>query len=328
MINTTDNKESKEPSRISSVRNYILPNTFNLGPYGKDDGQVYKKIIKLNGANENADAHLPSNQILNNSIILEPVNIRIDQEKSDTENAIAMIKEAIRNLQPFNESIKKEEGNGENSESRLFVIGGDHTIAMGTGAAISHALNLDEVGMIWVDAHGDFNTPQTSDSKSLTGYPCAVNMGLGDEAFTSLYGSFIKKCVQIGIRDVDLLEAENLKEKGVTTYSNLDIEDLGLPTIISKSLEYLKDCKYIWLSLDIDALDTIYVNNGKTDVPVVGGLTPREMLYITDKVAKSGKLKITELVQINNTKENFELIALGSRIIELALGLGGFRINR
>jgi arginase len=309
-------------------KKYILPNPFNLGPYGNDDGQAYKKIIHLNGANPNADNFFPSNQLLDNCVVLESIKIpklnHFEYEGSNIESKELEI--ASQMIQEVKKSLSKEIENGEFEQ--LFVIGGDHTVAMGTGAYLSEIIDMSKVGLVWIDAHGDFNTPQTSSSKSLTGYPCAVNLGLGSDVLLQHFKSnFIQKCVQIGVRDIDELESKNLKQKEVKTYSNLDVEDLGMKTIMDQTLDYLKDCEYLWLSLDIDALDSTYIW-GKTDVPVVGGLTPREMLYITSRCYQNKNLKVTELVQINNVEDNFTTLALANRLIELSFGLGGFRNNQ
>lgn len=300
---------------------YILPIPFNLSPYGQDSGEAYKSITNLNGANPNAESHFPSNQILENCTILPPVEYTsIPQGLEDVQLHPPYALEMQRNsIEPISIVDK---------DSQLLVIGGDHTVSIGTGAGLSKILDLSEVGLIWVDAHGDFNTPLTSSSKSLTGYPCAINMGLGEDQYLEAYnGNFIKNCVQIGIRDIDELESKNLQSKNVQTFSNIDIEEFGLRRVVDMALEYLDDCKYIWLSIDIDSLDPIYCDNGRTDVPVVGGLTPRELMYITSTVQATNKLKITEIVQINSVPNNTNLIYLANRLIELAFGLGKFRTN-
>jgi arginase len=300
---------------------YILPNPFNLSPYGQDSGQAYKSIINLNGANPNAENHFPSNQILDNCVVLDQVKFSsIPKGLYDVSlhppYAIEMQQNSIKPISILDE------------ESQLLVIGGDHTISIGTGAGLAQIMDLSEVGLIWVDAHGDFNTPSTSASKSLTGYPCAINMGLGEDIYLNAYnGNFIKRCVQIGIRDIDLLESQNLQSKNVQTFSNLDIEEFGLKSVLEMALDYLCDCKYLWLSLDIDSLDSIYCDNGRTDVPVMGGLTPRELMYITSVVEATDRLKITEIVQINSVPNNTNLVYLANRLIELVFGLGRFRTN-
>ena len=302
---------------------YILPNPFSLSTYGHDDGQVYKDIISLNGANSNAAAFFPSNQITKHCTILDPVTFDISKViMADPETHIS----AGISMQESALDILTRGIQDKNFE--LFVIGGDHTISIGTGAYLATQLDMSKVGLIWVDAHGDFNTSSTSSSKSLTGYPCAINCGLGDEYFTQPFNNnFITKCVQVGIRDIDQLEHDNMVSKNIITYCNTDIEHLGLRAILDKTLEHFQDMDHIWLSIDIDSLDPIYCDQGRTDVPVCGGLTPRELQYITTYIKNSGKLKITELVQINNTPNNFNLVALGNRIVEIAMGLGSFRTN-
>jgi arginase len=304
---------------------FILPNPFNCSTYGMDDGLAYLDIINSKGANSNASEHFPSNQITQNIIVLDPVTVDLTKfQQEDSSNHIdAAVDMQQSVVDILNSNIKDFES------SQILVIGGDHTISIGTGAYLSAKLDMSTVGLIWIDAHGDFNTPQTSSSQSLTGYPCAVNNGLGDERLLTSYKSnFITKTVQIGIRDIDELEAANLQLKEVLTFSNLEVEEQGLNTILDQALFHLSDCEYIWLSIDIDSLDPIYCDQGRTDVPVTGGLTPRELMYITDKVFNSGKLKVTEIVQINNTPNNSNLVYLANRLIELAFGLGSFRINK
>jgi arginase len=303
---------------------YILPNPFSLSTYGHDDGQVYKDIISLNGANENAAAFFPSNQITKNCTILEPVTFDISQViMSDPETHISA------GLSMQKNAIEVLEKGITASDFELFVIGGDHTISIGTGAYLAKHIDMSKVGLIWVDAHGDFNTSATSSSKSLTGYPCAINCGLGDDYFLKPFGNnFVSKVVQIGIRDIDELEHANMISKNVKSYSNVDVEHIGLKTILEDTIEYFQDCDFIWLSIDIDSLDPLYCDQGRTDVPVNGGLTPRELQYITSIIKNSGKLKITELVQINNVTNNFNLVALGNRLVEIAMGLGSFRVNK
>lgn len=303
---------------------YILPNPFNLSTYGQDNGQAYNRIININGANENASHYFPSNQLTQNCTILPPITwTTSSQSMSNPSNHIivaqSMQNNVIENLNNTNFDIKKDE---------LVVIGGDHTISIGTGAFLSGIVDMSEVGLIWIDAHGDFNTPETSESKSLTGYPCAINNGLGLKEFLKPFNNnFIQKIVQIGIRDIDILETNNLKHQNIKTFSNLDIEDLGMANILTQTLKELESCKYIWLSMDIDSLDPIYCDEGRTDVPVTGGLTPREFQYIARKIHQSGKLRISEIVQINNSDNNSNLVYLANRTIEILLGLGKFRIN-
>ncbi|MGL4757709.1 MAG: arginase family protein [Patescibacteria group bacterium] len=311
-----------QPSKPSK---FIIPNPFNMSPYGHDDGQAFNKIINVSGANPNAEAFLPSNMITKSCQILPPVQWQ--ESKEDMNNPFNHIPLAV-SMQENTVSILSS-SDYEFEKDELFVIGGDHTISIGTGAYLSSVTDMSKIGLLWIDAHSDFNTEETSDSKSLTGYPCAINTGLGKKEFLNSYNSnFVSKVVQIGLRDVDELEAKNLEKKSVKTYNIFDIEEKGLPRIIKETFEHFSDCDYIWLSLDIDSLDPYYCDSGRTDVPVIGGLTPRELMYITQKVKETGKLKVTELVQINNVPNNSNLIYLGNRIVEVAFGLGDFRYNK
>ncbi|MGL4881790.1 MAG: arginase family protein [Waterburya sp.] len=87
----------------------------------------------------------------------------------------------------------------------------------------------------------------------------------------------------------------------------------------------LKNCKYLWLSIDIDCLDSVYFEPGETDVPCPGGLSPRELLYIVNRINNSGKLKVIELTQVNDLNLATPITVLSSRILEIALDIGQFR---
>jgi arginase len=307
---------------------YILPNPFSLSPYGQDDGQIWKKIINNNGANSGADTFFPSNLLQTHTTILPQIKW---QNFPDTQSHIGSFLDSCLDMQGQAQKIIHNLSN-QDPNFQLLIIGGDHSISIGTGAGLSKFCDMKKVGLLWIDAHGDFNTDSTSLSKSITGYPCAVNCGLGHSSLLQAFNdNFITKCVQIGIRDIDNDENKNLQSKISTnellTFSNLDIEDLGINTIMKQALNHLQDCDYLWLSIDIDSLDSIYVDQKQTDVPVIGGLTPRELLYITYQAQMTNKLKVTELVQINNTASN-SLVVLASRISELSLGLGSFRYGK
>jgi arginase family enzyme len=97
---------------------------------------------------------------------------------------------------------------------------------------------------------------------------------------------------------------------------------------VNNILASIVDFEYVWLSIDIDSLDSVYFDKDETDVPVTGGLTPRELLYITSKLQSTGKLKVAEITQVNDVDKNTQIIVLASRIAELALGLGAYRYNR
>jgi arginase len=255
-----------------------------------------------------------------NCVISEPIAVEIFRDQSDE------ISPFTDSLAIFAKNLQQKINSSWEDTNRILVLGGDHSISVGTGAGISSCIDMKEVGLIWVDAHADCNTPESSISKCITGYPVAVNHGLGSSKLTSLFNSnFLDGVSYIGLRDIDTTETDNLKSIKANIYSILDIVEVGIAKIVKKAIADMANKKYIWLSIDIDSLDNVYFQEGETDVPVTGGLSPRELLYIVNKISETGKLKITDITQLNNLNKQTALITLASRLSELALGLGGFR---
>jgi arginase len=305
---------------MSNKQKMILPVPFAVSEYGSTASQSYKRILGVSAANETMSDKFPSNLFSRDAIILDPVNFEIlPDEYIDSGVGVT----TLANLQEnFAQRIVEVWDDCET----LLTLGGDHSISCGTGLGISRKIDMSKVALIYVDAHGDCNTPETSLSKCITGYPVAVNFGLGTEVLTEPFQSnFLTKVCYIGFRDIDELEVGNLNQINAEVYSILDVMELGIAKVVEKVLESVKDYEYIWLSIDIDSLDAVYFMNKETDVPVPGGLTPRELLYITNKVQETGRLKVAEITQVNDVQQNTEIVVLASRIGELALGLGKFR---
>ncbi|SLM31929.1 Arginase [Desulfamplus magnetovallimortis] len=177
-------------------------------------------------------------------------------------------------------------------------LGGDHSIAMGTIGGVSHNT---QTGVIWIDAHGDFNTPKTSPSGNVHGMPLATLTGDGDPGLLEI-GRKGKKIdpenvVLIGIRSLDDKEKERLKKSGVTVYTMRDIDEQGINTITNKALMKFVHMKRIHISLDMDAMDPVEAPGVGTPVP--GGLTYREAHLFMEIIADSGKLSSMDMVEIN-----------------------------
>lgn len=184
------------------------------------------------------------------------------------------------------------------------VMGGDHSIAMGTIAGLGayHRDRGSELGVIWIDAHGDYNTVDTTPSGNIHGMPLSASAGFGDPQLTSIHGDFRKvdpnDIVVIGLRDVDPGERKLLKDTGVRTFTMADIDRLGIFQVMDQALRYLRervDCVHV--SFDMDALDPEFAPGVGT--PVLGGLTLREALCITESIAQSGLMKSAEIVEVN-----------------------------
>jgi len=216
----------------------------------------------------------------------------------------------------------------ESAGARHFplVLGGDHSIALG---AVRGAASVNRIGVIWIDAHADFNTPETTPSGNVHGMPLAAIVGLGDKRLTSLNGEAHRavdpgNIVVIGARDLDPGEKENLREAGVTVLTMAYIDRYGMSATMERAIEIAaKGTEGIYLSLDMDALDPLYAPGVGT--PVQGGLTYREAHLACEMIAESGLLLGMDIVEVNpilddrnkTAKLSVELIlsALGKRIL-------------
>lgn len=197
------------------------------------------------------------------------------------------------------------------------VIGGDHSIAMGTISGV--AKHYDNLGVIWYDAHGDLNVADSSPSGNIHGMPLRALIGDGHEDLVNI-GGYDKKVkveniVLIGMRDLDEGEKSYIKEVGLKTYTMADIDQLGMKTVIEQTLEHLSNCDGIHLSLDVDALDPNETPGTGTTVP--GGITYRESHLAMEMLNDSDRVTSFEIVEVN------PLIDINNQTAEQAVGLTG-----
>ncbi|KAK0106590.1 Arginase, catabolizes arginine to ornithine and urea [Cadophora gregata f. sp. sojae] len=193
----------------------------------------------------------------------------------------------------------------------VLTLGGDHSIAIGTIAGTAKAIRerLDrEMAVIWVDAHTDINTPETSDSGNVHGMPVAFLTGLAKDDREDIFGWLkkenlisLKKLVYIGLRDVDRGEKLILREHGVKAFSMHDIDRHGIGRVMEMALGHIGTDTPIHLSFDVDALDPMWAPS--TGTPVRGGLTLREGDFIAECVHETGNLVAMDLVEVNPTLE-------------------------
>ncbi len=180
------------------------------------------------------------------------------------------------------------------------VLGGDHSIAIGTLAGVSrHYKNL---GVIWYDAHGDLNTADTSPSGNIHGMPLAASIGIGDEALTRIGGYTPKvkpeNIVIIGARSLDEGEKELIKEKGIKVYTMHEIDRMGMTKVMEEIILYLRDkTDGVHLSLDLDGLDPHDAPGVGT--PVIGGISYRESHLAMEMLAESQLITSAEFVEVN-----------------------------
>ena len=205
------------------------------------------------------------------------------------------------------------------SDAMPIVLGGDHSIGMGTIAGLARAGH--RVGVLWVDAHGDINTPDTSPSGNVHGMPFAVALGLAEDPFPSTLRKTAdgKHAVLLAIRDVDAGEKENIKKAGVTAITMADIDRLGMARAMEQAIGVVSKGDGIHLSLDMDAIDPDEAPGVGT--PVRGGLTYREAQLAMEMLAASGKLRSIEVCEVNPILDRENRTAtLAVELIASALG--------
>lgn len=184
------------------------------------------------------------------------------------------------------------------------VLGGDHSIAAGTvsGIAAFARSRGRNVGVLWVDAHSDINTPSTSPSGNVHGMPLAALLGLGPRALGSLGGRFRKvdpeQVAMVGIRSVDEGERAHLRRLGVHVYTMADVDRHGIHVVMEKAIEDVtRDTDYLHVSFDLDAVDPSLAPGVGT--PVKGGLDYREAHLVMESLASSGAMSSLEMVEVN-----------------------------
>ncbi len=179
------------------------------------------------------------------------------------------------------------------------VIGGDHSIAMGSIKGNVRAGR--KVGVIWMDAHGDINTADTSPSGNIHGMPIASLLGIGCDKLNSIAGEEridLKNLVLVGQRDLDLGERKAIKDLGVTCYTMADIDKLGIEKVMELAIEQATDgVDGIHLSFDMDCITPEICPGTGTKVP--GGLTYRETSLALELISDSKKLISAEIVEVN-----------------------------
>lgn len=184
------------------------------------------------------------------------------------------------------------------------VLGGDHSIAAGTVSGIASwaRARRRKVGLLWIDAHSDINTPRTSPSGNVHGMPLAALLGLGVPPLDAIGGRFRKvdpdNVALIGIRSVDAGEREHLRRLGIHVYTMADIDRHGIHIVMEKALANVtKDTHYVHVSLDLDAVDPALAPGVGT--PVKGGLDYREAQLLMESLWAAGVMTSLEIVEVN-----------------------------
>jgi arginase len=215
-------------------------------------------------------------------------------------------------------------------ESKMpLVLGGDHSIAIGTVAGVTRYVRgrTQKIGLLWIDAHADMNTPETSPSGNVHGMPLACCVGKGPRELAELLGPAPKvepaRVAVVGLRDVDALEKPHVRESGVKAFTMRDIDERGLRAVMEDALRIVVEgTAGFHLSLDMDFVDPAYAPGVGT--PVRGGATYREAHLAMEMICDSGAMLSMEVVEVNPVIDEFNRTA--DLAVELIMSAMGKRI--
>jgi arginase len=202
------------------------------------------------------------------------------------------------------------------------VLGGDHSIAIGTLGGLARERGPGAV--LWVDAHGDLNRPETSPTGNVHGMPLAAALGVAGDAFAddAWPTPAVERVALVGVRSLDDGERELIHELGIRVHTMSDIDRSGLEHAVADALEYLSGAAFLHVSIDLDAVDPAIAPGVGTPVP--GGFSYREAHLVAELVAESGRLDALELVEVNPVLDRAN--ETGVLAVELAASALGARI--
>src|SRR5262249_40953144 len=206
------------------------------------------------------------------------------------------------------------------------TIGGDHSLAIGSlaGASSYYRKRQETFGLLWFDAHGDINTPESSPSGNIHGMPVAVALGKGESRLTGLRGFSPKvdarRTVLLGLRDLDKGERKHIKETGVTAFTMRDIDRLGLARITDLALNTVgPEVAGLHVSFDLDVMDPDVAPG--VCLPARGGLTYREAALALTLVAESEMVRSFDMVELNPAGDDRNKSAeIAVQLLKTALG--------
>jgi arginase len=220
------------------------------------------------------------------------------------------------------EEIALRVGNARSDGYLPLVLGGDHSVAIGTLGGMAH---IDGAGgVLWIDAHGDLNRPETSPSGNVHGMPLAVALGLAGDIFASdaWPTPSVERAALVGVRSLDAGERELINRVGLQVFTMSHLDRRGVEHAVRSALEYLEGTSFLHVSVDLDAVDPMFAPGAGT--PVRGGLSYREAHLALELVAESERLDSLELVEVNPILDRGN--TTGTLAVELAASALGARI--
>jgi len=206
------------------------------------------------------------------------------------------------------------------------VLGGDHSLAMGTIAGLSrfHRERKEKVGLVWFDAHADSNTAETTPSGNIHGMPLAVVLGMGAPELVNLAGACPmvdgSRAAVVGLRDVDTPERGNIKASGIGAFTMRDVDERGMRSVMEDAIRRATSgTAGIHVSFDVDVMDPEEAPGVGTPSP--GGLSYREAHLAMEMLADTGKVLSVEMVEVNPILDHRNVTArLGVELLASVLG--------
>ncbi|MBN1567578.1 MAG: arginase [Acidobacteria bacterium] len=204
------------------------------------------------------------------------------------------------------------------------ILGGDHSTSIGGIAGFAKA--HDRIGLLWIDAHPDSNTPQTTLTGNIHGMTVAISLGHGYDALVNCFGLSPKihpeDVCMIGVKDMDSAEAKFLSDMGVRIFSTFDIEDRGIASVMREAvIQVKKHTDSIYVSLDADVMDAQIAPG--TGISSKGGLSYREIRYVADYIGANVPVSALDIIEINPLLDSHNSTA--EICVELIMALLGVR---
>lgn len=272
---------------MKDIRITGIPMDLGAGRRGVDMGPSALRLARLAGTLRDLGHHVTDTGNVEVSVA-EAVASAADTHLHYPDQIAATCGATLRHVAAFPD------------EAFSLALGGDHSVSMGTIAGLA-AGTRGRLGVIWIDAHADLNTPSSSPSGNIHGMPLAHLLGYGDaRLLAALGGSATLKAedvVYIGLRSVDPAERERINAMGIATFTMKDIDERGIARIAQEAMSRLAEVPRIHVSFDADALDPDLAPGVGTPVP--GGLSYREAHLLMELLADGRRVCSLDLVEVN-----------------------------
>lgn len=288
-----------------SIRYIIAESEIGAGTRGSSLGFKAMEVVGWNNKSEILSKYNHKTVEVKNDALYKEI---------DTPNAIR-ISTVVEVLTNVAEAVH----NTVDTEFPL-VLSGDHSVAAGTIAGIKKAYPNKRLGVVWIDAHADIHSPQTTPSGNVHGMPLAASLGLNNEDFQINKLSAVEQdgwermksisgvvpCVEpqdtvyFGVRDTEEQEDLIIEKLGIKNYRVEEVRYRGLSTCVSEAVDQLEDCDLIYISFDVDSMDCDLISHG-TGTPVVKGFDEVEIQEIITQFVETEKVACLEFVEINPT---------------------------